>query len=42
MVQTMPGHSSITMTLAIYSPVSLDFEKQAAAKQDAAVMSGLQ
>ena len=41
-VQTMLGHSSITMTLAIYSHVSLDLEKQAAAKLDAALTSGLQ
>lgn len=41
-VQTMLGHSSITMTLDIYSHVSLDLEKQAAAKLDAALMSGLQ
>ena len=41
-VQTMLDHSSITMTLDIYSHVSLDLEKQAAAKLDAALTSGLQ
>jgi integrase len=41
-VQTMLGHSRIAMTLDIYSHVSLDLEKQAAAKLNAALMSGLQ
>jgi integrase len=38
----MLGHSRIAMTLDIYSHVSLDLEKQAAAKLNAALMSGLQ
>ena len=41
-VQTMLGHSHIAMTLDIYSHVSLDLEKQAAAKLNAALTSGLQ
>ena len=41
-VQTMLGHSSIAVTLDIYSLVSLDLEKQAAAKLNAALASGLQ
>jgi integrase len=41
-VQTMLGHSSIAVTLDIYSHVSLDLEKQAAAKLNAALTSGLQ
>jgi len=41
-VQTMLGHSSIAVTLDIYSHVSLELEKQAAAKLDAALTSGLQ
>lgn len=41
-VQTMLGHSSIAVTLDIYSHVSLDLEKQAAAKLNTALVSGLQ
>jgi integrase len=41
-VQTMLGHSSIAITLDIYSHVSLDLEKQAAATLNAALASGLQ
>jgi integrase len=41
-VQTMLGHSSIAVTLDIYSHVSLDLEKQAAAKLNAALAGGLQ
>jgi integrase len=37
-VQTMLGHGSIAVTLDIYSHVSLDLEKQAAAKLDAVLM----
>ena len=40
-VQTMLGHSRIAMTLDIYSHVGLDLEKQAAAKLNAALTSGL-
>ena len=39
-VQTMLGHSSISVTLDIYSHVSLDLERQAAAKLNAALMGG--
>jgi integrase len=39
-VQTMLGHSSISVTLDIYRHVSLELEKQAAAKLNAAVMGG--
>jgi integrase len=35
-VQTMLGHSSAKITLDIYSHVTLDLEKQAAAKLNAA------
>lgn len=41
-VQTMLGHSSIAITLDIYSHVSLDLEKQAAATLNAALAHGLQ
>jgi integrase len=41
-VQTLLGHSSITMTLDLYSHVSLDLEKQAAATLNAALTRGLQ
>jgi integrase len=40
-VQTMLGHGSIAVTLDIYSHVSLDLEKQAAAKLNA-VLAGTQ
>jgi integrase len=36
-VQTMLGHGSIAVTLDIYGHVSLDLEKQAAAKLNAAL-----
>jgi len=36
-VQTMLGHSSINVTLDVYSHVSLELEKQAAAKLNAAL-----
>jgi integrase len=36
-VQTMLGHASIKTTLDIYSHVSLDLEKQAAARLNAAL-----
>ena len=36
-VQTMLGHSSIRITLDVYSHVSLELEKQAAAKLNAAL-----
>jgi hypothetical protein len=38
----MLGHSSIAVILDIYSPVSLDLEKQAAVKLNAALANGLQ
>jgi integrase len=41
-VQTMLGHSSIAITLDIYSYVSLELEKQAAATLNAVLASGLQ
>ena len=41
-VQTMLGHSNIAVTLDIYSHVSLDLEKQAAATLHAALTRGLQ
>jgi integrase len=41
-VQAMLGHSSIAMTIATYSHVSLDLEKQAAATLNAALHAGLQ
>lgn len=41
-VQTMLGHSNIAVTLDIYSHVSLDLEKQAAATLNAALMRALQ
>jgi integrase len=37
-VQTMLGHSSISVTLDVYSHVSLELEKQAAAKLNAVLM----
>jgi integrase len=40
-VQTLLGHSSITVTLDVYSHVSLELEKQAAAKLNAALMGGI-
>ena len=39
-VQTMLGHSSIRMTLDVYSHVSLELEKQAAATLNAALTGG--
>jgi integrase len=36
-VQTILGHSSAKITLDIYSHVTLDLEKQAAAKLNAAL-----
>ena len=39
-VQTMLGHSRVAITLDIYSHVSLDLEKRAAAKLDAVLMGG--
>jgi integrase len=36
-VQTMLGHANISITLGIYSHISLDLERQAAAKLDAAL-----
>jgi integrase len=39
-VQTMLGHSRVAITLDIYSHVSLDLEKRAAAKLDTALMGG--
>jgi integrase len=39
-VQTMLGHSRVAITLDIYSYVSLDLEKRAAAKLNAALMGG--
>jgi integrase len=39
-VSNMLGHSSISVTLDIYSHVSLELEKQAAAKLNAALMGG--
>jgi site-specific recombinase XerD len=41
-VQTMLGHSSIAVTLDIYSHVSLDLEKRAADTLNAAFTSELQ
>ena len=41
-VQTMLGHSSISVTLDIYSHVNGDLEKQAATKLNEAMTSGLQ
>jgi integrase len=38
-VSTMLGHSSIKITLDIYSHVSLDVEKQAAVRLDAALQA---
>ena len=40
--QTLLGHSSITMTLDLYSHVTLDLEKQAAATLNAVLTRGLQ
>jgi integrase len=37
-VQTMLGHSRVAITLDIYSHVSLELEKKAAAKLNAALM----
>jgi len=39
-VQTMLGHSSSSITLDVYSHVSLELEKQAAAKLNAALTGG--
>jgi integrase len=39
-VQTMLGHSNISITLDVYSHVSLELEKQAAAKLNAALTGG--
>ena len=39
-VQTMLGHSRVAITLDIYSHVSLELEKKAAAKLNAALTSG--
>ena len=39
-VQTMLGHSSISVTLDVYSHVSLELAKQAAAKLNAALTGG--
>jgi integrase len=39
-VQTMLGHSSVAITLDIYSHVSLELEKRAASKLNAALMGG--
>jgi len=39
-VQTMLGHSSISVTLDVYSHVSLELEEQAAAKLNAALTGG--
>jgi integrase len=39
-VQTMPGHSSVKMTLDIYSHVTLELEQQAAARLNAALPGG--
>ncbi len=41
-VQTMLGHSSIAITLDIYSHVSLELEQQAAEKLNAVLSAGLQ
>jgi integrase len=41
-VQTMLGHSSIKITMDLYSHVSLDLERQAAATLNAALTRGLQ
>lgn len=41
-VQTMLGHSNITITLNTYTHVSLDMEKQAAAALNTALTRGLQ
>ena len=38
-VQTIPGHSRIAVTLDIYSHVSLDPEKRAAARFDEALQT---
>jgi integrase len=40
-VQTMLGHTKIATTLDIYSHVSLDLEKRAAARLNAALQGGL-
>jgi integrase len=39
-VQTMLGHSSMSVTLDIYSHVSLELETQAAAKLNAILTGG--
>ena len=39
-VQSMLGHSSVSITLDIYSHVSLELEKKAASKLNAALMGG--
>ena len=41
-VQTMLGHSSIRITMDVYSHVSLDLERQAAATLNAVLTRGLQ
>ncbi|MBI2878015.1 MAG: tyrosine-type recombinase/integrase [Candidatus Tectomicrobia bacterium] len=41
-VQTMLGHSRIELTLNLYSHVSLELEKRAAARLNAALRSGAQ
>jgi integrase len=41
-VQTLLGHSNITITLGIYSHVSLELEKRAAATLNATMTRGLQ
>jgi integrase len=40
-VQTLLGHGSIAVTADIYSHVSLELEKQAAAKLNAVLTGGL-
>ena len=39
-VQTMLGHSNIAMTLDLYSHVSLELEKRAAARLGEALLGG--
>src|SRR5262245_60554242 len=40
-VQTMLGHSSVSITLDIYSHVSLELEKRAASRLNAALTGGV-
>ena len=40
-VQTMLGHSSVAITLDIYSHVSLELEKRAASRLNAALTGGV-